>query len=107
MSDKQLLEFTGNLRKEYDTRDFGGQFSGTDRAFSAADNQHSNVYSGSVKHTYTGSNWTNEAMASYQNYLWQTDPLDFQDPMLQYNGIDHCRRRLDLPVADAKATLAA
>ena len=28
MSDKQLLEFTGNLRKETDTRDFGGQFAG-------------------------------------------------------------------------------
>ncbi len=44
MSDKQLLEFTGNLRKEHDTRDFGGQFAGPDKTFSAADNQISNVY---------------------------------------------------------------
>ncbi len=28
MSDKQLFEVSGNLRKETDTRDFGGQFGG-------------------------------------------------------------------------------
>ena len=87
MSDKQLLEFTGSLRKEHETRDFGGQFSGPDRTFSAADNQVSNVYGGNVKHTYYGSNWTNEAMAGYQWYQWNTNPLDFNTVGQQYNGI--------------------
>jgi hypothetical protein len=87
MSDKQLLEFTGSLRHESDTRDFGGQFAGTDKSFSAADNQHSNVYSANIKHTYYGSNWTNEVLVGYQYYLWNTDPLDFTTPQVQYNGI--------------------
>ena len=32
-----------------------------------------------LKHTYYGSNWTNEAMAGYQYYQWNTNPLNFQD----------------------------
>jgi outer membrane receptor for ferrienterochelin and colicin len=87
MSDKQLLEFTGNLRKETDTRDFGGFAGGSATTFSAADDQISNVYSTSLKHTYYGSSWTNEAMASFQDYLWNTNPLNFEDPGLNYNGI--------------------
>ena len=87
MSDKQLLEFTGSLRHESDTRDFGGQFSPPERSFSAADDQHSNVYGADLKHTYYGSNWTNEASVGYQYYLWNTDPLDFTTPQVQYNGI--------------------
>lgn len=87
MSDKQLLEFTGSLRKENDTRDFGGQFSGPDQTYSRADNQKSNVYGANLKHTYTGSNWINEAMVGYQYYLWNTDPLNLEDVALQYNGI--------------------
>ena len=87
MSDKQLLELTGNLRKEHETRDFGGQFAGQDKTFSAADNQISNVYGANLKHTYYGSNWTNEAMAGYQWYEWNTNPLDFNTVGQQYNGI--------------------
>ncbi|HEV7705092.1 MAG TPA: carboxypeptidase regulatory-like domain-containing protein [Gemmatimonadaceae bacterium] len=87
MSDKQLLEFTGSLRHESDTRDFGGQFSPPERSFSSADDQHSNVYGADLKHTYYGSNWTNEASIGYQYYLWNTDPIDFTTPQVQYNGI--------------------
>jgi hypothetical protein len=87
MSDKQLLELTGNLRKESDTRDFGGFAGGSPTTFSAADDQISNVYSAALKHTYYGSKWTNEAMVSYQDYLWNTNPLNFDEPGLQYNNI--------------------
>jgi outer membrane receptor for ferrienterochelin and colicin len=87
MSDKQLLELTGNLRKESDTRDFGGFAGGSPTTYSAANDQISNVYSTSLKHTYYGSSWTNEAMASFQDYLWNTNPLNFEDPGLNYNGI--------------------
>jgi hypothetical protein len=87
MSDKQLLEFTGNLRRENDTRDFGGQFSGNDKTFSSADDQRSNVYYGTLKHTYYGSSWTNEALAGYTYYQFNQNPLDFENPQLQYDGI--------------------
>jgi hypothetical protein len=87
MSDNQLLEVSGNLRRENDTRDFGGQFSGPDQTFSRADDQKSNVYNGTAKYTYTGKNWTNEAMAGYQWYQWNTNPLNYNDVALQYDGI--------------------
>lgn len=87
MSDKQLLEFTGSIRKENETRDFGGQFSGPDRTFSAADDQRSNVYYGTLKHTYNGSNWTNEALAGYTYYQYNQNPLNFTDVGQQYDGI--------------------
>ncbi len=87
MSDNQLLEFSGNLRRENDTRDFGGQFSGKDQTFSAADDQRSNVYYGNAKHTFYGSNWTNEAMAGYTYYQYNQNPLNFTDVGLQYDGI--------------------
>jgi hypothetical protein len=87
MSDKQLLEFSGNLRKENDTRDFGGQSSGADVTYSAADDQRNNVYYGSLKHTYYGSAWTNEAMAGYTYFEYNQNPLNFNDVGLQYDGI--------------------
>lgn len=87
MSSKQLLELTGDLRKESDIRDFGGFAGGGPVTYSAANNQINDVYSGSLKHTYYGSNWTNEAMASYQWYLWNTNPLNFDEPGLVYNQI--------------------
>ncbi|HMA02549.1 MAG TPA: TonB-dependent receptor, partial [Gemmatimonadaceae bacterium] len=87
MSDKQLLEFTGSLRRENETRDFGGQFSGPDRTFSSADDQRNNVYYGTVKHTFTGSGWTNEALAGYTYFQFNQNPRNFNDPGLQYDGI--------------------
>lgn len=87
ISDKQLFEVTGSLRKENDTRDFGGQFSGNDQTFSTADDQRSNVYYGTAKHTFYGSSWTNEAMAGYTYYQYNQNPLNFQDVGLQYDGI--------------------
>jgi carboxypeptidase family protein/TonB-dependent receptor-like protein len=87
MSDNQLLEFSGSLRKENDTRDFGGQSAGANQTFSAADDQRNNVYYGTLKHTYYGSAWTNEAMAGYTYYQYNQNPLNFNDVGLQYDGI--------------------
>jgi len=87
INDKQLFEVTGNLRREYDTRDFGGQFSSNSTTYSQADYQRSDVYTGMAKHTFYGSNFTNEAMASYQWYRWNTQPLNYNDVALQYDGI--------------------
>ena len=87
MSDKELFEFSANVRKESDIRDFGGQFSGPDQTYSAADDQRNNVYSGSAKYTYFGPSWTNEAMVNYQYFQYNQNPLNYQDVGLQYDGI--------------------
>ncbi len=40
-----------------------------------------------LKHTYYGSNWTNEAMGGFQWYQWNTNPARLQHVGQQYNGI--------------------
>jgi hypothetical protein len=76
MSPQQQLEVSGNLRIERDRRSFGGIFEQTNRSVSVAENFRQNIADGSVKHTYFGSNWTNEALAYYQWYQWNPIPLN-------------------------------
>ena len=87
MSDKSLLEFSGDARLENDKRDFGNQFSGPDIAASSGDSFESDVITGRVKHSYYGTMGTNEALVSYQWYKWNNVPFDFTTPVQQYNGI--------------------
>lgn len=87
VSDRSMVEFTGDWRHETDTRGFGGQFSGPDVAFSAAERFKNDVATGRVKHTLIGDNWVNEAFVAYQWYGWNPDPVDFTTVGRQYNGI--------------------
>jgi outer membrane receptor protein involved in Fe transport len=81
-NDQQQLEVTGSIRHETDTRGFGGQFTGdATRVFESGENHRDNVYTGTAKHTYFGSDWTNEALLTYQHYLWNQDPIDFTTPI--------------------------
>lgn len=77
----QQLEVTGDIRHEVDTRGFGGQFGDVWRVFQGGENHRNNVYTGTAKHTYFGSGWTNEALVAYQHYLWNQDPIDFTTPI--------------------------
>lgn len=86
-SEKQSFEFTGDVRRETDKRRFGGQFTGRDEAFSTGEDFQSNVSTGRVRHSLFGSQWTNEALASYQSFQYKTDPFNPNTPFLQYNGI--------------------
>lgn len=79
-SDKQTLEVSGDIRHETDIRAFGGQFGDVFRAYTTGENQRSNVYTGRAKHSLFGDGWTNEALVSYQHYLYNQDPLDFVTP---------------------------
>lgn len=79
--EKQQVEFTADIRHETDTRGFGGQFGDVWRVFQGGEDHRNNVYTGGMKHTYFGSNWTNEALVSYQHYLWNQDPIDFTTPI--------------------------
>jgi len=80
-SESQRLEVTGDIRHETDTRGFGGQFGDAWRIYQGGENHRDNVYTGTAKHTYFGANWTNEALVSYQHYLWNQDPIDFTTPI--------------------------
>lgn len=79
-SEKQQLEVSGDVRHEVDTRGFGGQSGEVITAYSAAINQRNNVYTGRVRHSLFGNGWTNEALVSYQHYLFNEDPLNFTTP---------------------------
>jgi len=87
LSQQQQLEFAGNLRIERDRRSFGGLFSTPDRSVSVAENFRQNIADGSVKHSYFGNNWTNEALAYYQWYQWNPIPLNPDDVGIEYLGI--------------------
>lgn len=78
---QQQIEVTGSLRNESDTRGFGGQFGDTWRVFDGGEHHRDNVYTGTAKHTFFGSDWTNEALLTYQHYLWNQDPIDFTTPI--------------------------
>ena len=86
-SEKQLVEFSGDARLEGEKRDFAGQFACTCSAYSTGDNFHSNVITGRAKHSYFGTNGTNEALVSYQFYRWHNESFDFNSPALDYAGI--------------------
>jgi len=80
-SAKQELEVSGDIRHEVDTRGFGGQFGDTWRPYSGGENHRNNVYTARAKHSLYGASSTNEAMVSYQYYLWNQDPVDFTTPI--------------------------
>lgn len=80
-SDAQQIEVSGDIRHEVDTRGFGGQFGDVWRAYSGGENHLNNVYTGRIRDTYTGIGWTNEALVSYQHYLWNQNPINFTTPV--------------------------
>jgi hypothetical protein len=81
------LEFTGNLRLERDRRSFAGSFAPVDWSFQSAENFRQNIADGSVKHTWFGSNWTNEALGYYQWSQWNPEPLNLDLVGRDYPGI--------------------
>jgi hypothetical protein len=87
INQEHQLEFSGNLRIERDRRSFGGLFSTPDRSVSVAENFRQNIADGSIKHTFFGNNWTNEALAYYQWYQWNPIPLNPDDVGLEFLGI--------------------
>jgi outer membrane receptor protein involved in Fe transport len=60
INEDQFLEVTGSLRKETDTRDFGGQ-----AALTKATDVNNDVYTGKVRHQLRGNGFVNEFTADY------------------------------------------
>lgn len=77
----QQVEFTVNLRKETDKRDFGGQTS-----FDRAVDLRVDVNSFTVKHKLVTSNWVNEAMVSNQTFRWNPTTVN-EGEGYEYDGL--------------------
>lgn len=67
----QILDWSGNYRKETDIRSFGGT---TSRE--TAENVENGVYGTSLRHQFTTSSLLNEANASYTKFQWNPQPLN-------------------------------
>ncbi len=67
----QLLDISGNYRREHETRDFGG---GT--TFQSATDLRNWVYGATARHQWSNSNSFNEMSLSYQKYGWNPTPLN-------------------------------
>jgi len=70
INEDQFLEVTGSIRKETDTRNFGGQ-----AAFSRATSVDNDVYTGKVRHQLRGNGFVNELTADFlkSNLKFGTD----------------------------------
>ncbi|HEV7484981.1 MAG TPA: TonB-dependent receptor [Thermoanaerobaculia bacterium] len=65
----QTLDFSGNYRREHETRDFGGQTS-----FESATNYKNWVYGATLRDQMIFGNALNEASASIQTFGWNPEP---------------------------------
>jgi hypothetical protein len=75
----QLLDFSGNYRREHETRDFGGVTS-----FEHATDIRNWVYGATVRDQWNTSSSLNEAILSLQKYGWNPTPLNPNTPGLRY-----------------------
>jgi outer membrane receptor protein involved in Fe transport len=71
LSSNQLVDFSGNYRREHETRDFGNQDS-----FQSATDLRNWVYGGTVRYQWNNSSALNEASVSLQKYGWNPTPLN-------------------------------
>lgn len=67
----QLFDFSGNYRREHETRNFGNQDS-----YESATDFRNWVYGGTARHQWTTSNTLNELSLSLQRFGWNPTPLN-------------------------------
>jgi len=78
----QILDISGNYRREHELRDFGFNTSvqsGTDLR--------NWVYGTTLRHQWNNASALNQATLSWQDYGWNPTPLDTSTPGLNYEGI--------------------
>lgn len=78
----QLLDISGNYRREHETRDFGGTTS-----FQSATDLRNWVYGTTLRHQWNNASALNQATLSWQDYGWNPTPLDSSSVGLDYQGI--------------------
>ena len=79
----QLLDWSGNYRKETDIKSFGGQ---TSRQ--SAENVKNDVFGTTLRHQLTSNTILNEFSISYQDYKWNPTSLDTSAPGFAYERGD-------------------
>ena len=84
---RQSLELSGNFRHETDVRGFGNIFACSCQSFENAENFKNDVGMGILKHKYRGQAWLNEATVSLQRYKYNPNPVNFDLPASEYEGL--------------------
>ena len=84
---RQSLELSGNLRHETDVRGFSNIFACSCQSFENAENFKNDVGMGVLKHKYRGQTWLNEAAVSFQRYKYNPNPVNFDLPASEYEGL--------------------
>lgn len=77
-----LLDWSGNYRKETDIRSFGGI---TSRE--AAENVKNDVWGTTLRHQYTATTWLNELSGSFQDFNWHPSALDMTQIGIEYENL--------------------
>ncbi len=80
-SKSQLIDFSGNYRREHETRDFGG---GT--TFQSATNLRNWVYGATLRHQWNNASALNEATLAFSKYAWNPTPLNPNVLGLNFEG---------------------
>jgi len=80
-SSSQLLDFSGNYRREHETRDFGG---GT--TFQSATDLRNWVEGGNIRHQWNNASALNEITLAMSRYGWNPTPLNPTEVGLNFFG---------------------
>jgi carboxypeptidase family protein len=78
----QVVDWSGNYRREHETRDFGGQTS-----FESATDVKNWVYGSTLRHQWNNDTALNQAALSWQNYAWNPVPLHPELVGLNFEGV--------------------
>jgi outer membrane receptor protein involved in Fe transport len=81
-AENQVVDFSGNYRKEHETRDFGGMTS-----FQSGTDLKNWVYGSTLRHSWNSDKSLNQASLSWQDYSWNPTPLNPDLVGLNYEGV--------------------
>ncbi|HEY0556384.1 MAG TPA: TonB-dependent receptor [Thermoanaerobaculia bacterium] len=81
-ADNQVVDVSGNYRREHETRDFGGMTS-----FQSGTDLKNWVYGATVRHAWNSDKALNQASLSWQDYAWNPTPLNPDLVGLNYEGV--------------------
>lgn len=81
-AENQLVDVSGNYRREHETRDFGGMTS-----FQSGTDLKNWVYGTTLRHSWNSDKALNQATLSWQDYSWNPTPLNPDLVGLNYEGV--------------------
>jgi len=80
--ENQVVDVSGNYRREHETRDFGGMTS-----FQSGTDLKNWVYGATLRHSWNSDKSLNQASLSWQDYAWNPTPLNPDLVGLNYEGV--------------------